>query len=74
MGPSWKDVKHVRLLDPREEAEQKKWDEEFKKRQKELQIQRRKAEERRYTLSLPPFLPLSLSLSLSLSPCAYLYV
>ena len=68
MGPSWKDVKHVRLLDPREEAEQKKWDEEFKKRQKDLQIQRRKAEDRRYTLSL------SLPLSLSLSVCVCVYM
>ena len=47
MGPSWKDIKHVQLLDPRELAEEKKWDEEFQKRQKELQLQRRRAEERR---------------------------
>lgn len=47
MGPSWRDVKHVQLLDPREVAEEKIWDEEFKKRQKEILLQRRRAEERR---------------------------
>ena len=40
-------MKHVQLLDPREVAEEMKWDEEFKKRQKEILLQRRRAEERR---------------------------
>ena len=52
MGPSWKDIKHVQLLDPREVAEERKWDEDFQKRQKELQLQRRKAEERRFVYFL----------------------
>ena len=47
MGPSWKDLKHAQLLDPRQREEDKKWDKEFQRRREELKEQRRTSEEKR---------------------------
>ncbi|KAL4225116.1 hypothetical protein ACF0H5_015809 [Mactra antiquata] len=45
--PTWKELKHTQLLDERQKIEQQKWDQEFVRRQHELEKQKQASDQRR---------------------------
>lgn len=45
--PSWRDLKHVQLLDEGQREDEKRWEQEFARRRQELEKQRQASSQRR---------------------------